>query len=222
MSIVAKQLHRPFQTPFERNLSPVPDAVFGTRPVTNGGLSFRLGRIRFEVPGVLGVVIDRSVDYSRTLSKFRNAQGIINGGTQSVGAGLPVFFNRPDDIEVVDVAVLPNRVCRISYEDFAGKHPDLRSPYELTVLVEYIETSPELESLEPEIRRRIYEDLALSGYFLLEVDPDKYRADANYSAAQETAKRLNQESYVGGHNYIEPQIKYPQPPQPPAQPERLP
>ena len=207
MAIITKQVYRPFQSPYERNLTQTPEPVYGDRAVTNGGLSFRLGRIRLEMPGVLGAVIDRPVDYGLVLSKFRQSLGIQNGGIQQVASTVPVFFHKPDEMELIDVPVLANPVIRINYEDYINKHPTLRSPYELTLTVEYVEKCPEVEALPDEsMRKRIYDDLALSGYFIMEVDLAKYMADPNYSAALETARRLEAESIIGGHRYMEPEV----------------
>lgn len=209
MAIVVKPLHRPFQTPYEGSVGDPSDGVYPNRAVTNGGLAFRLGRIRLELPGAQGAVIDRAVDYNYRLSKFRSWQGIKNGGIDSVHSGLPVFFHKPDAMDDVDVPVLANPVVRIGYEDFYAKHPDLARPYELTITLEYIEKCPEVEALaDPAIRKRIYDDLALSGFQMLEIDTQQYIDNPEYSAALETAKRLEAESIIGGHRYIDQYVDY--------------
>ena len=208
MAIITKQLNLPFQSAYEANLVDPPAAVFlPIRAISNGGPSFRIGRIRLEIPGVLGAVIDRAIDFGLKLSKFRSWQGITNGGIQSVGMGLPVFFHKPDEMEAIDAPVLANPVVRINYEDYALKHQDLRVPTELTLVLEYIEKHPDVEALpDASLRKRIYDDLALSGYHMLEVDLDKYTSDPAYSAGLETARRLDAESMVGNRKYMEPAV----------------
>ena len=162
-----------------------------------GEPGFLLGTLYVEAPGTPGVLVEAEVFYRNSLRDTDAQEGFYPGDMASVPETMPDYFWEPHEFYSVTAPAMPNRLLTAHYRDYAQKHPALRRPYRVTMVVEYIETHPEIEALpDANLRQRIYADLQNSDYSLMPVHIDRYQADPNYSAAQEM--RDNYQKTFGG------------------------
>ena len=203
-------IQKPFFRPSERSDTPIvggqrPGQVFPADnefPLTVGDPGFTLGTLFVELPGVPDVLVQADVAYPLRNQKTAKQDDIIMGDIDQVTDTMPDYLHVPTDFHRVEARVGPNRQVGLQYRDFAGKHPDLKRPYQVTIIVEFIQTHPAVEALaDGALRDRIYADLAMSDYYCMSVDLDRYRQEPTYSAADELRRTDSRYfSLNGEHN----------------------
>lgn len=190
----SRQLYPPVESPSEGAVGAqhpnenYPDN--NSYPVSTGEPGFVLGQLCVEMPGHFDLLLRADVLYRNPLVDADAQQGLGSGDLTGVGSNMPDFFWEPTEYYRVQAEPIGDRQLTINYRDFAAKHPDLRKPYQVTLIVEYVETHPEVEAVaDATLRARIYEDLLNSDFTCLPIDVAKYQADPMYSAVAELRQR---------------------------------
>lgn len=183
----ARQFYQPIESPYEDSLGGLrPNDAYPSEqlyPSTTAEPGFTLGQLAVELPGCYELLCLADVFYRRPLKDLDAQQGIITGDIQEVNGRMIDFFHQPTEFYPLLAYPVDDRLLTVTYRDYAAKHPDLRQPYQLTIIVEYAVKHPEIEALtDAALRDRIYADLLNSDFTCISIDVEKYRADPAYSA----------------------------------------
>ena len=194
MTQTTRQLYPPAESPYEPSVGGQrPNQIYPSDaefPLNVGEPGFLLGTMHIEVPGVRGLFLETDVLYRQPLKDADAQMGITTGDLDEVTGIMPDFFWDPTGYYPVRTSLVENRQLTVHYRDYAQKHPRLKRPYRVTVVVEYVETHPAIEALpDASLRDRIYRDLLLSDYSVVPIDVAKYVADPNYSVVTELRRK---------------------------------
>lgn len=204
LNSTTRQVYPSRESPYEPNVGgQKPNQVFpddGLFPLGVGDPGFLMGTAYVELPGVADVLIQADVPYPLRLKKSDLQENIITGDISQVDDTMPDFFWQAADYHRIQAPVMANHLMVLQYRDYAQKHPSLKRPYRVAIVVEYLERHPDIEALaDAALRERIYADLAISEYSMLVIDVDRYKNDPDYSAASEIRDRDNKYFDADGH-----------------------
>lgn len=204
LNSTTRQLYAPRESPYEPDVAgQKPNQVFpadNTFPVSVGDPGFLMGTAIIELPGVGDVLLQADVAYPLRLQKSDIQEGIVTGDLSEVDDNMPDYFWQAADYHRIQAPVQANHLMVLQYRDYAQKHPSLKRPYRVAIVVEFVERHPELEALtDTVLRDRIYADLADSEFSLLSIDIDRYRNDKDYSAAGELRDKTDNYFDAEGH-----------------------
>ena len=183
---VDKQLYLPTQAPF----APVANATLASSYEGSplNGRDYTMGELVVGLPDSTFC----SVQVFSPVQMWNNV-GVPPENEENFDLKVsPLFFFEPRPFEPANSPVLAQRVLPFVYRDYERKHPALRQPYEVTIIMQYVPKIKEVEALpDAKLRQRIYEDLAECEFSVIEgFEVAKY-ADPSYRIGDEMKKKLD-------------------------------